>query len=71
MSAELAVLMALNLKQISIYIHLSRTYKDRFELRGETNVADPDPGSEIRCIRDPWIPEPDPGYPGSQIRNTG
>jgi hypothetical protein len=40
---------------------MSRTYKDRFELRGETNVADPDPGSEIRCILDPWIPDiPDP-----------
>jgi hypothetical protein len=44
MSPELAVLMILNLKQINSFaIKMSQIYKDIFELRGESNVADRDP----------------------------
>ncbi len=73
MSAVLAVLMARNLKKISIYfqleIKMSRIYKDRFELRGETNVADLNPGSEILCLFDPWIQDPE--YVASGSHNCG
>jgi hypothetical protein len=30
-----------------------------FELKGETNVEDLDPGSEIRCLFNPWIQDPE------------
>ncbi len=44
MSRELAVLMVLNLKQIYLLvIKMSQIYKDIFELRGKSNVADRDP----------------------------
>ncbi len=35
------------------------------------SVADPNPGSEIRCLFDPWIRDPEWVYSGSRISDPG
>jgi hypothetical protein len=64
-------------KFLKIEIPLRKCFKINFLGRSQkansatSSVADPDPGSEIRCLFDPWIRDPGSGIGLFRIPDLG